>query len=117
MGMALGPGDHIHLALQARRGVTRLGSAIVVDGPTLEDGVNTVTIPQSIRQTLEDNDSHTIAKDHTLPSLVEDSAVSVRREDPAWLEVVASFLRYTHADTASQGHVAVVAQQVFRCHS
>ncbi len=111
-GHRLGRGYRFRLSLDARRGISDLLRTIVIDGKSFDDGENLITLSQRFLQPFQHHDAHPFARDSAGCAGVERAAMSVRRGDAAFLIEMAAFLRERDGNRPSQGHVALVAEQV-----
>ncbi len=110
-------GDDLGLAFNARRSVANFIGTVVVDGETLDDGVDRVPIRQRVFEPLQEDDADAIAWHRTRSLRVERAAVPIRGPNSAFLEKITALLRKGDGDGARQRHVALVIEQILARHT
>jgi len=104
-------GNCRRLAIDAGCRVAHLERAIVVDGRTLDHGINVIAVGQRIFQALEHHHAHAVA-DHRSPGVgIEGSGMAVGRIDAALFVHVACLTRDGDIDATGHGHIALTMQQ------
>ncbi len=103
--------DGLGLASHARRGVARLLGSVVVDGAATDDSVDDVAVGEGIGEALQHHQPHPVPEDGAGRLRVESAAVSVGREDAAFLIEVAVLRADIDRRRSGEGHVALAVQQ------
>ena len=89
----VGGTNHGRLGVHAGSSVTDLARTIVVDGRSLDEGVDGRAAPQGVVESLEDNDTGSAAEDSAAGERIERPTMSIGRHHAARLIVVPCFLR------------------------
>jgi hypothetical protein len=88
-------GDDGHLPIDARRGISDLQRAVVVDSRSFDHRMNVIAVCDCIFQSLQDDDADAVSEHCSLRLRIERATVTVGRSDVAFLVHVARVLRRT----------------------
>ena len=103
--------DDLDLAVDARRGITRLRGAVVVDRAAADDGVDGVPVGHGVGEALQHHDAGASARTNAGGGGVERTAVAVGREDHSDLVAIAGAFRKSDRYAASQRHIAFAVRE------
>ena len=106
-----GLGDHLRLAVDARRREAGPDGAVVVDRRAADDGADGVAVAQRVRQPAQHHDPHAVAAHQAARRGVEGPAVAVGGEQAVAVVVIALGLRQADRDAPRQGRVALAGEQ------
>ena len=99
------------LSVDAWGGETGFAAAVVVDAVSANDGVDVVALFNGVVQSFDNNRTGTVAEQSSGGVCVEGSAVTIGREDVAFLVKVALVLRELHRRSTSDRGIAVTGRQ------
>ena len=115
VGGDTGVGEGLHhdfaLAVYARRGVTRLLRAVVVDSRALDHGMNRVATRDGIGQPFEHENAAAAAEHRAIGVGIEGSHMTVGRDDATATVHVTGTVRDPHGDRPGHRHIRLVAQE------
>src|SRR5215831_13790080 len=110
-GHCLGQGDDFSLAFNARRGISDLKRAIVIDRRAQNHSTDPIAVCDRVCQPPQYNDPYAVTADSAAGLGIKRPAMPVRRIDHSVLVHVSRFLRNLYRYTSGQGKVALMIQQ------
>ena len=111
LGHGLGGENDRRLSLDAGRGVTHLGRAVVVHRRAFDHRVDRVARGERLGQALERHHADAAADGRAGRARIEGPAVAIRRQNGAGLIAVAAALQQIEPDAAGQGQIEFVVEQ------
>src|SRR5437667_12647507 len=105
-----GFGDDFDLTLDTGSSIANFCRPIIIDSGATDDSINSISISHSIRETLQGHYANTASSDRSTSFGIKCSAVTVRRQNTILLIEIAPFLWDENRGTASQCHIAFIAQ-------
>src|SRR5581483_6442848 len=109
-------GHNFSLTLYAGGGEARFHGAIIIDSATLNNGMDYVTIRESILQPLQEHHAGAFTEDCPSRFRVKCTAVPVGRLDPTVFRQIAAQLWHSQRNAASQRHVTLSCKNVLASH-
>src|SRR5205085_4965413 len=103
--------DGPHLPFLTRGREADFEEAVVVNRRALYDGMNMVTVGQSVFEPFEDDDSDAFPRHRALSLGVEGPTVAVRGEDHPLTVDVAPLTRNSQRDAARERRVTLITEQ------
>ena len=111
LGHGLGGENDRRLSLDAGRGVTHLGRAVVVHRRAFDHRVDRVARGERLGQALERHHADAAADGCAGRARIEGPAVAIRRQNGAGLIAVTAALQQIEPDAAGQGQIEFVVEQ------
>ena len=103
--------DDVGVAVDTRREIAHLATAVVVDGAALHDREDGITVTVGVGQASQRDGAGAAGKHRAAGTGVERTAHPVGREDLAFVVAVAAGVGHFDGDAAGDGHVALERQQ------